>query len=97
VALAVLAVATSGCARTSSSAPAVSSAAAPGTASPAAPALPAVRAASRPLRVQIPVIGVDSELMDLGLQDDGTLEVPATGSRPAGSPGLRLRVSAVRR
>jgi hypothetical protein len=42
-----------------------------------------VLSASRPLRVLIPAIGVDSELMDLGLQPDGTLEVPAEGF-PAG-------------
>lgn len=40
-------------------------------------------AASRPVRVQIPAIGVDSELMDLGLADDGAMEVPPTGF-PAG-------------
>jgi len=49
---------------------------------PVAVAAP-VMAASPPVRVQIPAIGVDSGLMDLGLQDDGTLEVPATGF-PAG-------------
>jgi hypothetical protein len=55
------------------------------TAGPSAPVavLPTVLAASRPVRVQIPSIGVDSELMDLGVQADGTLEVPATGF-PAG-------------
>jgi hypothetical protein len=42
-----------------------------------------VLAASAPVRVQIPAIGVDSELMALGLTDDGTLEVPPTGF-PAG-------------
>jgi hypothetical protein len=55
---------------------------APASAAPAE-VLPAVLAASRPVRVQIPSIGVDSDLMDLGLQADGTLEVPATGF-PAG-------------
>jgi hypothetical protein len=40
-------------------------------------------AASRPVRVLIPAIGVDTDLMDLGLQDDGTLEVPPDGF-PAG-------------
>jgi LPXTG-site transpeptidase (sortase) family protein len=40
-------------------------------------------AASRPVRVQIPSIGVDSDLMDLGIQADGTLEVPPAGF-PAG-------------
>ncbi|MEX2485992.1 MAG: class F sortase [Nitriliruptoraceae bacterium] len=39
--------------------------------------------ASAPLRLQIPSIGVDSALMDLGLQADGTLEVPPSGF-PAG-------------
>jgi len=31
---------------------------------------------SVPVRVRIPAIGVDSRLMSLGLQDDGTVEVP---------------------
>lgn len=39
--------------------------------------------AAVPVRVQIPAIGVDSDLMDLGLEPDGTLEVPPTGF-PAG-------------
>jgi hypothetical protein len=53
------------------------------TAASPSPAAPLVLAESRPVRVQIPAIGVDSELMDLGVQDDGTLEVPPTGF-PAG-------------
>ncbi|MCU1668728.1 MAG: secreted protein [Blastococcus sp.] len=40
-------------------------------------------AASKPVRVLIPAIGVDSPLMDLGLQADGTLQVPPSGF-PAG-------------
>lgn len=44
---------------------------------------PFVMAASVPLRLQIPAIGVDSELMDLGLLPDGTMEVPP-GAFPAG-------------
>ena len=36
-----------------------------------------------PVRLQIPSIGVDSTLMDLGLQADGSLEVPP-GGFPAG-------------
>lgn len=48
-----------------------------------APTRPATIAAAAPVRLQIPSIGVDSELMDLGLQDDGTLEVPPSGF-PAG-------------
>jgi hypothetical protein len=31
---------------------------------------------SPPVRVEIPALGTDSELLDLGLQPDGTLEVP---------------------
>ncbi|MCU1604905.1 MAG: putative sortase-like protein [Modestobacter sp.] len=54
-----------------------------GSPAPAATPAPLVLAESRPVRVQIPAIGVDSELMDLGVQDDGTLEVPPTGF-PAG-------------
>lgn len=38
---------------------------------------------SAPVRVQVPAIGVDSDLMDLGLRDNGTLEVPPEGF-PAG-------------
>jgi hypothetical protein len=77
----VLAGATSGCAGTSVAAPAPSSSA---TAAPSVQAqAPMVMAASRPIRVRIPAIGVDSDLMDLGLQDDGTLEVPPEGF-PAG-------------
>jgi hypothetical protein len=83
-ALAVLTVTTTGCAGSSAAAPAPSAETtqAP-TANPEVPALPAVLAASRPVRVLIPAIGVDSDLMDLGLQDDGTLEVPPAGF-PAG-------------
>jgi sortase (surface protein transpeptidase) len=38
---------------------------------------------SRPLRLQIPAIGVDSRMMSLGLQSDGSIEVPP-GPFPAG-------------
>ena len=41
---------------------------------------PLVMAASVPLRLEIPAIGVDSQVMELGLLDDGTLEVPPDGS-----------------
>lgn len=47
----------------------------PSAAASAAAAAP-VLAASRPVRLQIPAIGVDSGLLDLGLQDDGTMQVP---------------------
>jgi sortase (surface protein transpeptidase) len=40
-------------------------------------------AASTPVRIRIPSIGVDSGLMALGLQPDGSLEVPPEGF-PAG-------------
>ncbi|WP_308127948.1 class F sortase [Modestobacter italicus] len=76
---ALLALGVTGCAG-APAAPAVS--AAPSSAAPA-PELPVVLPASAPVRVQIPAIGVDSELMDLGLQADGTMEVPA-GGFPAG-------------
>jgi sortase (surface protein transpeptidase) len=42
-----------------------------------------MQAASTPLRVLIPAIDVDSELMGLGLQVDGSLQVPSLGF-PAG-------------
>jgi len=38
---------------------------------------------SAPVRVQIPAIGLDTDLIRLGLQADGTLEVPSSGF-PAG-------------
>jgi len=40
----------------------------------------AVLPASAPVRVVVPSIGVDSGLLDLGLQADGTLEVPPDGT-----------------
>jgi sortase (surface protein transpeptidase) len=40
-------------------------------------------ARSKPLRVRIPAIGLESRLMDLSLRDDGTLAVPPNGF-PAG-------------
>lgn len=49
----------------------------------APPARPAPMSAAAPVRLRIPAIDVDSELMDLGLQADGTLEVPP-GGFPAG-------------
>jgi sortase (surface protein transpeptidase) len=45
----------------------------------AAPADPS-RTASRPERLRIPSISVDTGLIDLGLRADGTMEVPADGS-----------------
>jgi sortase (surface protein transpeptidase) len=55
-----------------------------GPSSAAAPA-PHVEpmANSKPVRMQIPAISVNSDLMDLGLQADGTMQVPSAGF-PAG-------------
>jgi hypothetical protein len=55
--------------------------AAPGSIAPTDAAQPMARSA--PVRVHIPAIGVDSALMQLGLQADGTLQVPPSGF-PAG-------------
>ena len=48
-----------------------------------APMPPVTMSRSVPVRVAIPAIGVDSDLMDLGLQPDRTIEVPP-GGFPAG-------------
>jgi len=55
----------------------------PSPAVPSTPSGPPALAASVPVRIEIPTIAVDSDLMALGLQDDGTLEVPPDGF-PAG-------------
>ena len=47
------------------------------------PATAAPMAASVPVRVVVPAIGVDSPLMNLGLNADGTMQVPPTAF-PAG-------------
>ncbi len=44
---------------------------------------PPILTRSQPTRVRIPAIGVDSELVGLGLQQDGRMEVPP-GAFPAG-------------
>jgi hypothetical protein len=82
VLLALLAATTAGCAAgpPAASPPTVG---APTSLAPSATPGPMVLAKSRPVRVLIPAIGVNSELMDLGLQADGTLQVPSTGF-PAG-------------
>jgi sortase (surface protein transpeptidase) len=55
-----------------------------GSSSAAAPAPHvAPMANSKPVRMQIPAISVNSDLMDLGLQADGTMQVPSAGF-PAG-------------
>ncbi len=55
--------------------------ASPAASSPAAPMAEAATAA--PVRLLVPGIGVDTDLMELGLQADGSLEVPPAGF-PAG-------------
>lgn len=53
----------------------------PDAAAPEAGVLPA----AVPTRVRVPSVDVDSPLMELGLQEDGTVEVPPTGEgSPAG-------------
>jgi Sortase domain len=52
-----------------------------GAAAPPGAAAPMARSA--PVRVQIPAIGVDSALIQLGLRADGSLQVPPSGF-PAG-------------
>jgi len=44
---------------------------------------PVTMVASAPVRLQVPAIGVDTELIELGLRADGSLEVPPSGF-PAG-------------
>ena len=65
---------TTGAAPAPTSAPAPSPVVAPPTSSPST---------APPVRLAIPAIGVDSDLMELGLQADGSLEVPPAGF-PAG-------------
>ena len=86
--LAAITIGATACSARSVAAVAPSSTATGATAaSPAAPSPPTARsgmlARSTPIRVQITSIGVDSPLMALGLQADGTLQVP-TGGFPAG-------------
>ncbi|GGG58394.1 hypothetical protein GCM10011374_21520 [Kocuria dechangensis] len=65
-------------------APTASAATAPSPEPSAAPAgLPPVLAASAPESLVIPAIGLRSELLHLGLREDGSLEVPPEGP---GSP-----------
>lgn len=79
VVLLAIAVALTGCSTESG---VTSDPSAPSSAAP--PATRAVTMArSAPVRVKISAIGVDSELMDLGLRADGSLEVPLAGF-PAG-------------
>lgn len=78
-----IAIALTGCSTDSAGTadPASSESAPSSSPAPAERAVPMAKSA--PVRVGIPAIGVDSELMQLGLRGDGTLEVPPTGF-PAG-------------
>jgi sortase (surface protein transpeptidase) len=88
-----LAVLVAGCGAEPVAAPSTGTAAPTGTTAPASPSRPsalpsstplaAPMTRSRPVRLQIPAIGVDSRMMRLGLEPDGTLEVPP-GPFPAG-------------
>jgi hypothetical protein len=77
--LAIIAVAV-GCSNDPAPAP-TPSVSAPGSAVTSSAAAPMTR--STPIRVQIPAIGVNSALMQLGLRGDGSLQVPPAGF-PAG-------------
>lgn len=77
--LAIIAVAT-GCSNAAAPAP-TPTVSTPGSVAPSGAPAPTTR--STPLRVQIPTIGVDSALMQLGLRADGSLQVPPSGF-PAG-------------
>ena len=85
--LAGLGVLVAGCGAEPVAAPSTSTATSAGPSQVAVPpsarptASPMTR--SRPLRLQIPAIGVDARTMRLGLQSDGTVEVPP-GPFPAG-------------
>jgi Sortase domain len=59
-----------------SAGPPPSAASAAPAGAPPSPAAPLALARSVPTRIEIPSIGVDSSLMQLGLKQDGTLEVP---------------------
>jgi hypothetical protein len=69
-------------------------AAAAGTVGPAAPKQPSLRR-SAPVSVAIPAIGVRSPLLRLGLNPDGTIQVPdlATSADPARSARPSSRVT----
>lgn len=58
--------------------------AAPARPAPAAPATAASSAASDPVRLDVPAIGVHTGLLRLGVQSDGTVEVPPLESPDAG-------------
>lgn len=55
----------------------------PPAAAPETPSVPAPMPPSVPVRLRIPAIDLDSGLVELGLDQDGTLQVPQ-GAHPAG-------------
>jgi hypothetical protein len=101
-ALVVTALLLAGCAATdgagSGAAPPPAAASAPSSAAPAAssdvPDVVDPATVPAPVTVSVPAIGVDEELMDLGLLPDGTAEVPTDFDRVGwftggGRPGAR--------
>jgi sortase (surface protein transpeptidase) len=81
--LAAITMGATACAGHTGAAVATSTAATRAVRSPSAAGKPTTLARSTPVRLQIASIGVDSPLMALGLQADGSLQVP-TGGFPAG-------------
>jgi hypothetical protein len=81
----VAVVGTAGCSADASSGTTTAGPSATSAAPPSAPPADVLAplSASAPVRLRIPAIGVDSGLMGLGLQGDGSLEVPPEGF-PAG-------------
>jgi hypothetical protein len=80
--LGVLVLSSAACAGPPAAATATAPSDLPSTNSTAAAApTPLLLPASVPVRVTIPAIGVDSQLLDLGLNGDGTLEVPPDGAQ----------------
>lgn len=75
---AALALLLAGCGGPPQAFPATPPAPAPVTVAPAEGSV--LLDASRPERLLIPALAPDGALMDLGLQDDGTMEVPPDGS-----------------
>jgi Sortase domain len=57
--------------------------AAPSVSPSLAPTAPAGLPSSRPVQVDIPALGVSEQTVDLGLEPDGTMQVP-TGPAPVG-------------
>jgi hypothetical protein len=65
------------------SGPSTTMPAAPSVSPSPAPTAPAGLPSSRPVQVDIPALGVSEQTVDLGLEPDGTMQVP-TGPAPVG-------------